>query len=348
MQLDRIDIGRVNRYLRAMGLPIAGDLAARAGALQKFYIQAYHDQKISLVQCDICDGYSDERLSECPYCGDQGDVEPSPEESEAEPEAASEAQQTPPQGPPSAAEAPEPAPDETAPSEPQGEPGEVAEPGAEIAPPNLDELVGKIRRCGRLAAGQLYTIGSTLKTIRDLELWKNRRNTDGSQQHAGFYAFVEAEVGFKHAYASRLIRVANAFSLQQIEEYGITRLAVALRLPDDQKRRQFLGKAKATPARGPSLSRLAQQVNTGQADTLHQVTIPIGAQVVPMYRRPRDGEPTNTPTEPAKSIRDKPWLRLDLPGDVVLFVRLTRNTAGDLEAIVEHRVGTDRAPADPA
>jgi hypothetical protein len=232
---------------------------------------------------------------------------------------------------------------------PKDEPPAQA-PGTALAPATLDEEVATIRRSVRVAAENLYAVGTALRRIRDGQLWKARVNATGQPVHRGFYQFVEAEVGYKHAYASRLIGVCEDFDEAHLGRFGVTRLDVARRLPAAQ-REEFLEGTSNLPARGPELAAAARKAKGTrrstkarefprmESDEMIVTRIPTGMTVVPMFQRPTKPGRVSAPTAPADSITQDPWTMLWLGDKLAVHFRLRRGKTGDFEAIVELREG---------
>ena len=216
--------------------------------------------------------------------------------------------------------------------------------------------------------------------------------------HSSFWVFCAAEIGIKEGYARQLMRIAENFSMEQVEQFGVTRLAVSLSVPAC-RRGLFLEQSKKLSARGPELRELAQDVRATEPESAvlnqnpqgmdelsidkhkadehptdehqldehssntsvrppeesqedygpfgrtvltgesTQITLPIGVQVLPLWRRPTSLLRVGEVTKYAQNLTEQPWTSMRLADDVIQFLRLIQGTDGNLQIVVETRKG---------
>ena len=224
---DRIIPSIVAQRLAELGMVPSNDSMANAERLQEFYVDAEKraaEEGLEgfLAYCDVCGGASAAALTSCAYCGDAAAVDalnPVRSWENEKPRAID---------------------------------------GTALHEEDLDRLVNEIKRSGRIAAENLHRVGRLLIEIKDTDLWRMRKDAAGHPVYAGFYTFVQAEIGIKRSYATRLISVAKAFSEDDMREFGVSRLAIALRVPPND-RSTFLEKAKNLPTRKREIVDLADE-----------------------------------------------------------------------------------------
>lgn len=335
MSSQKIDLGLVNRFLTSHSLPIIGTAEARVQRLMGHYIERGKAGEIQLALCDGCQCYSDAELQACPFCGDA-----TPVHGVGEPAALTTIGE------------------EEERLEPLG-------PLVDVLPErrrlddytveDLDRVLAKCARHSRLAAEQIHAVGSMLALIRRYQLWRLRKNGK-VPVYTGLYDCIEKEVGYKAAYAARLMAVAEQFTAEQVRELGVTKLYFSLRLQPEQ-RGEFLDRARALSAHdGKRLADTAKAVAAKTAivtkpekveerekpDFSTAVAhIRLGATIHPMWKRPTVPGAVGEPTTEARSIAEEPWTRLELGDDVWLSVRLFRERDGTIRAIVEFRRGRE-------
>lgn len=252
MNKEILDFGVITEYLRLYGLELMGDAVKCAERLNRYFIDKATSENIQLAQCTECSYYSDAKLDQCPFCGDREgiiDIDTDPKSVKLA----------------------------------------ILNPGEGLVSPvnveeidhlekpiysekDLDKIVDEIRVCSRMAAEQIYRVGKLITTIKDLNLWKCRLDARGKHKYSGLYDCIEQETGIKKAYAHRLLGVVREFSEDQLKEYGVTRLAFAVRVPED-RRTDFLEEAKQTKTEGKNLKNLVEKVNQSPKKKEKKTTI---------------------------------------------------------------------------
>jgi hypothetical protein len=233
--------------------------------------------------------------------------------------------------------------------------GETVELAAGLSEKDLDESVGRLAQAAVDTASGLYRYGQELQRIHDTGLWKLRQRAgskNGGPAYKSFEQFCRDEVKLSRQHAYRLMAVTKGYTEKQLEQYGLSKLHLALQVPEEL-RSQVLGDGSASTrsmseaarrlAQGETAARHTPPVPKADKDRAVTVAIVPGITEVPMWKRPTGDWPKGKPTTPATSIKDEPWFRLPLTNDVVLTVRLTRTDKGEILAIVEHRRGKETA-----
>lgn len=384
VELAKVHEPTLDKYLVKLGLTSKGDLVGKTKRLverQKEMGTKGEIKPENMAKCDNCGGCSDIDYDECPYCGDAGMVD---EEEVVTAAAASSPEPEPAPPPPpkkrsevgkttggkgKKASGKKPAAKKAAkgkggskgkkaakgkPAAPTPEAvGKVVEDGsAELLPAytekDLNKAVERIAEAAVDTAIGIYNYGQELAEVHSKELWKLRLDKDGGPRHKSFDQFCRDEVKVSRQHAYRLMAVATNYTKAQLEQFGISKLHVALEVPPEL-RDKLLGDGSESKR---ELSKRARELagkeeaarHTPKVDKNKAVTVAIvpGIQELVMQKRPvKVPWPLGKPTEPAKSLQDDPWFRLPLTNDVVLSVRLTRNDKGEIIAIVEHRRGQE-------
>jgi hypothetical protein len=249
--------------LRENYAAIVGDLAPKEldGVLRG--LEGHLEKSFTCdVQCNVCRGWSPEKLPECPYCGDQG------------PPIAAEAK---PSDPPAVVHQAEIVDDgtsidaiavakaaaaiagadvvveEPAKNKNRKKKSEIAEdkkpkaapplpapsapimtlPGAAaVASENeLDEALRLYREASTSAANSLYHMGVQISRIHD-SLWQ-QRTEGGKPKYKSWSQFVANELTISTNYADRLRSIVAKFSLSHFEKYGAKALIVMAAAPKE-------------------------------------------------------------------------------------------------------------------
>lgn len=244
INLDKVDAKVVDKYLAKFELKGTGGLNARVSLLEKYQEKETPTADLS-TPCTNCGGASDMNLPECPYCGssDMGD-----------------APTTPPVDPPvvPAVAAPAaPAPAKVGLLRPVKGKGKAKVDPPQPLPPlvvdtsgtelvgatELDEAVDRARTALRAGATSYWDLGRAALDIFERQLWKQRLEA-GKQKYTSWNSFCKAELGMSHPNAFSVMDAAKAFSREDFETIGHTKLSMVLRLPEGQ-RQQILEEAKA-------------------------------------------------------------------------------------------------------
>jgi hypothetical protein len=218
-----------------------------------------HTKAEDLSECTNCGGESDFNLEACPYCGDS--------------EKTSDAT----------------AITTTAEALPEVE---------QVSTEALDEAVTRVKQLKRNTEVSIWELGTEIAHIHDDGLWKTRM-LGPNPQYKTFKAFVNAELGISHTHAYSLMEVAKKFSRDQVEQIGVSKLAIIVQLPPDKQAAALAGnKSKADLARELAESKGGSDK---QPDVVSVMTRMGSRQKLPM-------QGTNSKGKPAESLADEPWV----------------------------------------
>lgn len=168
-----------------------------------------------LADCSVCGGISDVNEPVCPYCG-EGDESPATALA-------------------------------TAPVAPSAV-------GQLLTISDLDAAVQRVQALKVESAGALWDLGTEVRRIHSLGLWKLRADEKGAPQHKAWSSFVENELGISTTYAYKLIDVAEVYSREQVRTIGVAKLHVTLQVPKEH-RDKLLAQAEG----GASVRELSQK-----------------------------------------------------------------------------------------
>ncbi len=328
IRVDEMKVKILNKYLKRYKLETKGSVSEKALRLDA-YFREIRGSIEDIVQCETCGGFSDATLPECPYCGDNEPVV----YGDAKKKESNDTQKPATEGGNDAAEI------------------DIADQTQIVfTEEDLDLSVDRVNKHARLTALEILKLGRAFKHIHDKQLWKLRTDEHGKQKYLTFKSFCAAELTRSFKYVYMLMHVAENYTEEQIKDFGISKLAIGLQIPREQ-REKFLEDGRDETQR--SLSQRAREMR----DELENKDVPklpppppdksvtvamiMGAQTLPMWRRPTKPGKVSARTVPAKKLEDSPWTKLQLENNVMLYIRMTRNKNGELEAIVEARRGQD-------
>lgn len=209
----------------------------------------------SRVQCDVCGGWSDEGLSSCPYCADEGPPanvtppkdsgvvlaevvkddtaidatvieaggvsldEPKKGKGKKDKKSAAEVAES---------KAPKPMPATPVPSAPL-----VNVPLAPVVAneKELDAALERYRKAGEVYGVGSYLMGVEIAKIHD-HLWQQRLD-GGKAKYKSWAQFVQSELGISVPYANRLRTIAAKFTKDACEKYGVKMLMIVAAAPKE-------------------------------------------------------------------------------------------------------------------
>lgn len=265
-RVDRVWEAKLREnYVAIVGSEPPKELEGCVRSLEK-HVEKHVPEKCR-VQCDVCGGWSDEGLSACPYCNDEGppaNAAPPPAESgvievpvevvkdetaidATAIEAGGVTLEEPKKGKgkkdkKTAAEvaetkAPKPMPELPKPSAPL-----VNVPLAPVVA-NEKELDAALERYRK--AGQVYGVGSYMMAVEIAKihdhLWQQRVE-GGKPKYKSWAQFVQTELGISVPYANRLRAIASKFSQKECEAHGVKMLMVIAAAPKEDHA-QLMAKA---------------------------------------------------------------------------------------------------------
>jgi len=378
LKLVKADV--VKRRLSLMGLSSDGTIEEIVLRLVNEYKRQYKEGELTggIGKCDDCGGYSDLRIDGCPYCGaadtddkteskfSKSDESPIDAAANTIDNAAKKPKSDRKQKAEIKHAVSKPSSTNKAKSKPAPKTSKVLVSDVAISDLEIDEkssatvsivsrytetdldaAIARLNQATLDTAVGLVTYCSELKNIHENELWKLR--ADGTM-HKTFELFCKNELGISRSYAYQLITISSNYTLEQLSKFGFQKLRLALQVPPEL-RSKLLGDGSDTVRTMSDRARqlAGKETKSRQppaADKARAVMVAIvpGIIEVPMQARPNEGAwPAGKPTRPAKSLKDDPWFRLAMSGNVFLTVRITHNDKGEIIAIVEHRCGIETA-----
>lgn len=359
LNMKQVDPAIVNRALKGFGLSTSGTFEERVGRLQEHQHDPANVPDEEGATCDRCGGYSDARLDACPYCGEAGTPPPNgataapatPPESDDGADGGDADEETAPEsaGEPAAAAAP-------APQAPRKKRSEAAAPKAELVPVNrsldvsekaLDRAIEKVNAAHAKGAKAYWELGNAVKDIHDRKLYTQRSGVDGKPKYKSWLQFCQEELKMSDQHASRAMNVAAAFSKEDFEKIGVSKLSLIAKLPDDMQA-EIIEKARA----GLPLADVEREVRkhnpraTGTRkpaspskpprapgpDELTAVVTKDKIKVA-LFARPKkkDAKPVR-----AMTLGQDPFGTHELPNGVVMHVHVVKEARG-LVVHIEHR-----------
>lgn len=257
-RIDRVWEAKLREnYVTIVGAEPPKELEDAVRSLEK-HVEKNVPEKCR-VQCDVCLGWSDEGLSACPYCNDEGppaNAAPPPAESgvievpaelvkddtaidataieaggvslaeepkkgkgKKDKKSAQEIAET---------KAPKPMPELPKPTAPL-----VNVPLAPVVAneKELDAALDRYRKASESTANGLYLMGVEIAKIHD-HLWQQRLE-GGKPKYKSWSQFVATELAISVPYANRLKQVAEKFSEDDFNKYGAKALMVMAAAPKE-------------------------------------------------------------------------------------------------------------------
>ena len=221
----------------------------------------------------------------------------------------------------------------------------------------LDEAVGRVRlvtaKSNASAAASYWCIGSELARVHDGKLWK-LRVTDGRQAFTGFYGWALAELGIARGRADEMMAVARAFTVEQVEAHGRSKLELVTRLPREmhaemlasikagarhcevkarvQQHNHATGHVRgdgetAKPTKTSKATKARVTIAKQRATTRASDELTIGTvarkHTVPLYRRPDSLTNAGKRKTRATLTKHEPWGSCALTSTTELLVSVT-------------------------
>jgi hypothetical protein len=182
----------------------------------------------------------------------------------------------------------------------------------------LEELSRKLMDDEKAQTIRAYAIASKVAEIEKRELWKRRRNSDGTPVYPTMAAFCQDELQMTPEDACDILRIGS-YTEEQIGLLGPAKLRVMMWL---------------TPEADPLTSRPTRKRKRASAITVDEIE---GEHTVRAHAKPA------TPVTPigdcphANNVEDVPWGYLDMANGVRMFISLTRAPDGALRFQVDVR-----------
>jgi hypothetical protein len=211
----------------------------------------------------------------------------------------------------------------------------------------LDRQLAAVHSAQAKGAKAYWELGNAIKEIHDRKLYTQRAGEDGKPKYKSWLQFSQNELHMSGEHASRAMNVANAFSKDDFEKIGISKLSLIAKLPDDLQQ-EITEKARA----GLPLAEVEREVRrlnpraTGtRASTTSKATPrPPGPDEltavmtkdkikIPLFARSKkkDQKPVR-----ATTLSQDPYGSFELANGVVMHVHLVKEARG-LVVHIEHR-----------
>lgn len=190
----------------------------------------------------------------------------------------------------------------------------------------IDELILDI-------ANNHLRIGETLATIKKGHLWKQEVDDRKKPVFSSFAEYTRKRWNMDEETAYRYIRVCEKFTLEDIQEHGVHKLAVAYRLPNEIGKRLLKEGASRREIEEQVKKQRALEKGEDAKPEVLKAPIPLKRNKVKLFARPtmRGDEP-----KPAKRLADEPYGTLELEHGVSIHFTLSVAN-GQLVLTVEPR-----------
>ncbi len=214
---------------------------------------------------------------------------------------------------------------------------------------NLNKAVAEVHALKGKGAGLIWELGCKIREIHDGQLWKARIGEDGTAAYKHWNAFCHAELGMTPTHAYSVMDVSKAFPRAHVEKWGVSKLALILKAPEEDqprlleeaakhgkrdlaekvtKLRKEKGKGKRDTGRKPMPEGKARAPKAGK-DSIAVATLLDKPKKVQLWARPE--KRGDEPTKRAKKLSDNPIGWYDLPNGVRQFFAIAQSETGELE-----------------
>jgi hypothetical protein len=341
LDLDKVDQKVIVASLKKLKLATAGSLDALAARLKEDQDKVPDEKAFN---CTTCGGRSAEIFDRCPYCGDGEVDDETKDEADEVPEAKTE-------------KAKKAAAQKLAKTKGTGAPMAVKPEVATqiVTEADLDKAVAEIRDIKADTAERIYRLGHKIKHLHDLDLWKLRQR-GGKPKYENFRKFCGEELQMSHEWAYNLMKMARAFSVEDVKEIGHSKLGIVMKVPpkfqakllaaakDGASKRDLIDQSREL--RGATSTRSTRSDAPPAApppDDKITVVRRLGRVVIPLFKRPASEDEQATP---ARAINDDPWAREELENGILQTYRVTMNRAGEWQLVIEAQRRSAEQPAD--
>jgi hypothetical protein len=264
----KVKAGKVEEALAACGLVSRGSLAYKCHLLRFHFEQTA--EKGNLVICDECQQISDEQFGDaCPYCESENCTSYNGPACEAPVEEKTMTLN-----------------DTTALARSNGTTKAIAP-----SPPSSNSILAgglserdldrEVAECIRLKTASVHNywqLGCALANLYERSLWKQRTDEAGKQRYKSWDAFVNSEIGMTPANASKIMNTARAFSEQEVQQFGTTKLSLLLEVSGETRERLLERVEK-----GASKREIAEEVKAAKEEQKY-----VAPEKPVKSKRPRD------------------------------------------------------------
>jgi hypothetical protein len=321
VDIDKVDESVLDAALKAAGFDVEGTVEEKVNKM------ADHQRDVTkaddLADCSTCGGESDVKLPSCPFCGDGEIIEG---KAGAAKKAAEKAKAKP------ASKRKLVATTETV----HATVVEVITPGAAMnTVAELDRAVANIALLKMAAVRNIWALGREIAIVIAGDLWKQRRDADGSLSYRTFKSFSELELGMSTTYAYKLARISETFTEQEVSAVGTKKLGIMLQLPKPMQDKLIAdamagaSSAEIQESTRPAPKPVSDKVSIISVDA--RVTIPLFARATKKDKLP----------SPAMNMRDDPWAEERFENGVVHRYTLRANAKGEWILAIERRRDTE-------
>ena len=370
----------LDKYLTMKGLGMDGTLAEKIERMGEYI----REKGGVCADCETCGGECQiegpETYAECPYCGDgemkdeNGNLVPPPVPPPAAAKPAPAAKPAAPAAVPaaplrtrgSAAAAPPQAVQKAGPAPVTAAGLKALETAVARVKKIEDRIKTEAERYGRVVYGDHWELGNAVYTIYKDRLYTQRMDPATQQtKYKSWNQFVLSELGMSPTWAYKLMDVAYGFTKEDVEKFGVAKLAHVVRLPEGDRKLLLTDASKALPVSAVA-KQVQEQMRKGGAaereptaaaaaggrgvrsgskatkvaakkkqekliDPERKVTVAtlLGRQTIPLFAKGKDDKR-------AKRIADEPVGREEVVNGVVCAYRVVLQAAG-LVLIVERR-----------
>lgn len=344
----------LERKLSNLGLDVPASLEERADALEKHYLLTMKHG--DLMRCQACDAILPEAEPECPFCGgNEGEdldkdafktakaqvearMNPTTETGTGEKFEGALAKRAKRKAEKDAA---------TKKDAPRNASGAL------ITERDLDDAVAKVHALKVDAAKSYYDLGLYIKEhIVDPQLWK-LRTENGEARYKTIEAFFNAELGLAPRQAYKLMDTAKAFTPEQLQKWGPTKLSLVLEAPK-QEQPKLLEKVE----QGASKREIEREVRKFNAEEREEgkvretrdgraqrnthptkkreekITVAslLGSSTVKLYQKPSTLKNLNVKElAPAKMMKHMPFGIEELENGVKVYYQIRESASGQWE-----------------
>lgn len=223
----------------------------------------------------------------------------------------------------------------------------------------VDDVNNKIRNC----VNDYWELGTKLAEVQKTKIWKQRKGADGKPAYSRFEQFLESEIKISRTTAVRLIDVSLNYSKEDMQKYGLTKLALTLQAKaEDRAELQHaiesgastreiesrVKQPKIAPYQGSPeevpvhLDRCAPEereriLQEDRKRILAKANPPMTVVMKSMIREKMFSSLPTQRTKIATCIEDGPEVRIQFENDTVGTFRVELNPAGEVVLMVEVR-----------
>lgn len=262
VDLTRVDRKHLTKICKAANLQCDTSIDSMVATLADMLVKKHKADPKQLLRCDFCGGSSDSTFDVCPYCGlnDEEGTKKAEELKAKEPK---------PEKPAKAAKAPK---EDKAPgvakTKGKGPKSDLAvvHTAELVSTRDLDDSVAEIKKIQLDIVDNHWLLGKKLQESHEKNLYKLRLDSNNKPKYRSWGQWVEAELEISPRYAFDLAATSMVFTQEQIKEFGVTKLRVLARIPEEAKRQNLLEKARGElngkPMTRTEVERAAKQGGT--------------------------------------------------------------------------------------